>query len=83
MPITSLIVSCASGRAPSVAAEIAEVPYIEVTDVRGDAVIIVTDTPDSDRDQETWETLVANPDIYASDIIYHNFEDMELGSNAD
>ncbi len=83
MPITSLIISCAPGTSEAVAAEIAEMPYIEVTDVRDDVVIIITDTPDSDRDQETWDSLVAVPDVYASDIIYHNFEDVELESHAD
>lgn len=83
MPVTSLIVSCVPGQAQSVAATIAEMPYVEVTDVRDDVVVIVTDTPDTDHDQKTWDTLVTNPDIYASDIIYHNFEDMELGPDAD
>ena len=83
MPITSLIVTCATDSVPAVAEEIAQMPNVEVTDVRDDTLVIITDTKTGDEDQTTWDALVAIPGVISTDIIYHNFEDAELETHVE
>lgn len=83
MPISSLIISINSEHVEDIIERVQSVPYVEVSDVREGSLVIITDTPDSGKDQETWDALVAITGVLSTDIIYHNFEDTELESHAE
>lgn len=84
MPITSLIIgikSDSSDNKDACVAEIAALPYVEVSDVRDASIVVITDTANTEDDQSTWDALGAIPGVLSTDIIYHNFEDTESKSH--
>ncbi len=77
MPITSLIIGTAPGESANVAQQLADVPYVTITDVKEDSIIVITDTPQSEDDKTCWDAFTGIPGVVSSDVIYHNFEDVE------
>ena len=77
MPITSLLVKVAEDPV-KVAEHISEFPATEVTDIKKNTLVVVTETTSVAEDKAIWQLLENAPGVSGLTAIYHNFEDIEL-----
>lgn len=77
MPVSSLLVRTDPERAAKVAEDLGQVPGTEVTDIKGDQIVVVTDTRSAQEDRDLHEKLEDVPGVLAVTLVYHNYEDLE------
>ena len=77
MPISSLIVRMKAEKVESVLKGLAGMETTSVHETRGENVIIVTQTETKEQDKEIWESIERLDGVIQTDLIYHNFEDLE------
>lgn len=81
MPISSLIVRSTPEHVTDVADQIRAVSGASVTDIKGENVIVITDTASQDEDKQIWNQIEQLNGVCKVDLIYHNFEDVEEVNN--
>lgn len=77
MPITSLIVKVTEDDMDKTLSAIDGMEGVEVTDVKGNDLVVILDTASRKQDRELWQQLEELPGVHALNAIYHNFEDLE------
>ena len=77
MPISSMVVRVQPGRGAQVASRIVAVPSANVTDIRDDELVVVTDTASREDDRRIWEEIEGLDNVLSIALVYHNFEDLE------
>ena len=76
MPISSLVVTTRQGHAARVAATLRGLDGVTVTDIRGEELVVVTETPDRGADKRVWDRVEATDHVLGVSLVYHNFEDL-------
>lgn len=77
MPISSLILNTSVGHAATVASAIQDQPGVTVAGVKGESVVVLTETTDRGEDRGIWNALENTEHVVGVNLVYHNFEDLE------
>ncbi|MFH2204942.1 MAG: chaperone NapD [Elusimicrobiota bacterium] len=75
MSISSLIVRTQCASTEKVRRAINELPHAEVTDAKGENLVVVTDSSLPAEDKSVWKSIERIPGVVQVDLVYHNFED--------
>lgn len=82
MPVSGVVIKCIPGRAAALAEALAEPEKVEIHGVLPDdrlVAVIVADTVDGEV--EVVSRLMETDGVIDVQLAYHNFEDIEPGSN--
>ncbi len=77
MPISSLIIQSKESRSQEVADRLRGLAGVEVSEIRGDQVVVLTETSSRKEDREVWKAMESTEHVLGVSLIYHNFEDLE------
>ena len=77
MPVSSLLVKVNAKKEHEVATKLRAIQHVEVTDIIGNHIVVVTDTQNSETDRDIWNTIELLPGVAQLSLVYHNFEDLE------
>lgn len=76
MPISGVLLSCEPGRLDEVRAAVAGRALSEPRELRGDALVVVTDTSTLDEDRAEVEALTHLDGVVAAHVVFSNVEDL-------
>lgn len=77
MPVSSMIVRTEKHQTREVAERLEAWEEISISEIHGENIVVVTETPAQDRDRGLWERIETMAGVLQCDLIYHNFEDEE------
>jgi nitrate reductase NapAB chaperone NapD len=83
MPISSLIVRTRSERTREVAESLKALKEVLVSEIHGENIIILTETPQQSYDKNLWDKIEKISGVLQCDLIYHNFEDGPVGAEGE
>ncbi len=77
MPISSLIIRTQEEKTSEVADKLKDFKAVNVENIEGSNIVIITDTIEQKNDKELWSNIENISGVLQCDLIYHNFEDEE------
>jgi len=78
MPISSLVIECAVGRAQEVASYLETLPGAEVHDAHDNCLVVVTDTKTKQEDRDLVDEMGSVSGVITATPVFTNCEDLGL-----
>ena len=77
MPISSLIVRTRPDSVRPVMDALSVIEEATIHETWGQSIVVVTQTKTKDEDKQIWDRIEHVEGVVQTDLIYHNFEDVE------
>ncbi len=77
MSVASLIVRAAPSEGAKVAERISALENTQVTDLEGDAMVVLTDAPDIGSHHTVYETLCDTDGVINVNLVFHAMDEVE------
>jgi nitrate reductase NapAB chaperone NapD len=77
MPVSSLIIRVRPDSLHPVVKAVSEIKQAAIHETRGQNIVVVTQTKTKSEDKKIWDRIEHLEGVLQTDLIYHNFEDIE------